>query len=446
MSKKIYDHIQANAGLRFIDPLSGNTFAAADFHESVAVPAERGLAFLYLDNSITSIEVLLNFLRSEWAISLLNPKLDEAEKLALEKAYLPGYIYDPVRNRNAVTGSVSYPIDPAIKLLLSTSGSTGSPKMVMLSEQNLISNALSILDYLPIQHADTVPLNLPLFYSYGFSLLTTNAIAGGRILCTCRDLIQKEFWEDWQLYQCTSLAGVPYVYEMIRRFDLFPKMLPSLRYLTQAGGKLSATLAAQFAAYGKEYNFPFYIMYGQTEATARMSWLEPAVLNRKIGSIGKAIKNGSFSIDPENSELLYSGPNVFGGYAAHYSDLARYKQPEHLRTGDIAISDEDGDYFIQGRIKRFIKLFGMRINLDETEVMLRQQFPHNNWLCAGDKDQVLYALYEGESRQDTDVRLWLGNRLKVHPNVIKVQGLDAFPLNGNGKTDYARALLLSGNG
>lgn len=442
MSYKLYELIQANTSLRFIDSVTGRIFTLADFHESVHIPADRGLSFLYLDNSISSVEMLLNFLRSGWAICLLNPKLYEAEKAALEAAYRPGYIYDPPRQKKGATGYETYPIDPAIKLLLSTSGSTGSPKMVKLSEQNITANALSILDYLPVQSTDTTPLNLPLFYSYGFSVFTTNAIAGGSILCTCRDMIQKEFWEDWQLYQCTSLAGVPYVYEMIHRFGLLPKMLPSLRYLSQAGGKLNPALAGQFAALAKEHGFPFYIMYGQTEATARMSWLNPALLEQKAGAIGKAIKDGHFFLDPESGELLYTGPNVFGGYAEHLDDLAHYEQPKVLHTGDIAIQDEDGDFYIQGRIKRFIKLFGMRTNLDEVEALLRLQFPAVNWLCTGDQDQFLYALYEGSAANDADIRLWLSNRLKVHPNAIRVQQLEAFPLNSNGKTDYAGALSL----
>jgi len=440
MSTKIYDLIGANTGLRFLDPLSGNSFSVADFEASYKVPGGKGLGFLYLDNSIGSVEVLLHFLRSDWSLCLLNPKLDEAEKQALEQAYCPGYIHDPARVLKGLTGAAPYPIAPEIKLLLSTSGSTGSPKMVKLSERNIISNALSILDYLPVKDTDTVPLNLPLFYSYGFSIFTTNAIAGGRILCTCRDLIQKEFWEDWQQYQCSSLAGVPYVYEMVQRFGLLPKMLPSLRYLTQAGGKLNPALASQFAAQGKEHGIPFYIMYGQTEATARMSWLEPSALEHKAGAIGKPIKDGHFSIDPESSELLYSGPNVFGGYAENAGDLVRYEQPDVLHTGDIAVQDEEGDFYIQGRIKRFVKLFGLRINLDETESLLRGQFPGNSWLCAGDKDQFLYALYEGKTVAEADVRLWISSRLKVHPQAVKVQQLEAIPLNSNGKADYIKVM------
>lgn len=442
MNHKIYDLIRANASLSFIDVISGKSFTTSDFHESVKIPAGRGLGFLYLDNSIGSIEILLNFLRSDWAICLLNPRLDEPEKLSLEKAYQPGYIYDTVRHKNGTTAFGPYPIAPAIKLLLSTSGSTGSPKMVKLSEQNIIANALSILDYLPVQATDTVPLNLPLFYSYGFSVFSTNAVAGGRILCTCRDIIQKAFWSDWQLYGCCSLAGVPYVYEMIHRFGLLPKMLPTLRYLTQAGGRLNPALAGQFAAQSKTHDFPFYIMYGQTEATARMSWLDPALLEQKAGSIGKPIKDGHFSIDPESGELLYAGPNVFGGYAEHLGDLAAYDQPDVLHTGDLALQDEEGDFYIHGRIKRFIKLFGLRINLDEVEALLHLQFPDRNWLCTGDKDQFLYALYEGAAAMDADVRLWLSSRLKVNPNAIRVQQLEALPINSNGKTDYAKVLSL----
>lgn len=442
MKTKLYDLISANTGLRYIDPLTGKIFSTADFHMSFSVPEGRGLAFLYLDNSVASIEVLLHFLRSDWALCLLNPRLDEVGKSALEEAYRPGYIYDPVRNLATAYDTIAYPIAPDIKLLLSTSGSTGSPKMVKLSEENIVSNALSILDYLPVQSTDTAPLNLPLFYSYGFSVFTTNAIAGGKLLCTCRDIIQKEFWEDWQQYRCSSLAGVPYVYEMVHRLGLLGKMQPSLRYLSQAGGKLSPQLTEQFISYSKEYNFPFYIMYGQTEATARMSWLDPVSLEHKAGSIGKPVRGGSFTIDAGSGELLYAGPNVFGGYAESFHDLAHYCQPEVLVTGDIAERDEDGFYYIRGRIKRFVKLFGLRINLDDVERLLQQQFPENHWLCIGNNDQLLQIMYTGNPSPDIEVRRWISDRLKVHPGSVRLQQLPHVPLNSNGKVDYAQAAML----
>lgn len=457
MKVTLYDLIAANKALKYIDPVQDKSFSITDFYHSIAIPSRKGLAFLYLDNSIASVEVLLNFLQSQWAVCLLSPKMNVANKAQLEAAYKPGYIYDPARDRVADydpaafssgtglfqrTHAIDYTIHPAIKLLLSTSGSTGSPKMVKLSEENLVQNALSILDYLPVQNSDITPLNLPLFYSYGLSVFTTNSIAGGSILCTSHDIVQQEFWESWKKYGCTSLAGVPYSYEMLLRFGLIGKTQPSLRYMTQAGGKMSTAVLQQMKAISEQYGFSFFAMYGQTEATARMSWLGPEELADKAGSIGKPIKNGVFSIDPLSGELLYSGPNVFGGYAESYAGLDSYEQPGVLHTGDIAEQDDEGYYYITGRMKRFVKLFGTRINLDDIEQLLKEQFPGKTLMCLGNKDQHLLVMHVHEDLDGALVKQFLSSRLSVHPNVIRVQIMEKFPLTSNGKPDYTAAAAL----
>ncbi|MGY0038275.1 AMP-binding protein [Pedobacter sp. NJ-S-72] len=140
-----------------------------------------------------------------------------------------------------------YPVHEELKLLLSTSGTTGSPKFVKLSEDNLVQNAYSILEFLPIKETDVTPLNVPIIFVYGLSIFTSNCIAGGKMICTNRDILQKTFWEDFEKYQCTSIGGVPYVYEMLNRIGFFKKEYPSLRYMTQTGGILNHTLVQVLA-------------------------------------------------------------------------------------------------------------------------------------------------------------------------------------------------------
>jgi len=448
---QLYERIAANSRLVYIDAATGRQYCAAEWRGSLGLEDARGLALLYIDNAVTSVEVLLNFLDSRFTIALLSPALHAEYKQQLEAIYRPCYIYDPSRDRVAGYAEVQanaqvrlfrsaspagYTIHPSIRLLLSTSGTTGSPRFVKLSEENLVQNALSILGYLPVNGADVTPLNLPLYYSYGLSVFTTNSIAGGQVVCGNRDVLQPAFWEDLQRYGFTSLAGVPYVYEMLHRIGFCKREYPSLRYLTQAGGKLSAVLARTFGEYAAAHGKDFFIMYGQTEATARMAYLPPADLLRKAGSIGRPIPNGRFDIDPATQELLYTGPNVGGGYAACAADLAAFDNSQVLRTGDMARQDEDGYYYITGRLKRFVKLFGARVNLDEVEQILKQAFSGQTFACAGVDDRYLLVLHREDTPDSTAVKQLLSRQLGLHPRAFVVKQVDGFLFTPNGKMDY----------
>lgn len=443
---KLYELIAANPQLVYVDTATDQRFRVSDFKHSLHLEPRRGLAFLYIDNSIAAIEALLNFLDSPFTIALLSPKLNIAYKQQLEQLYRPCYIYDP--SRTAVEGfeaaarlfrntvQAGYTIHPDLKVLLSTSGTTGSPKFVKLSEDNLVQNALSIIDYLPIQHNDVSPLTLPVFYSYGLSVFTTNSIEGGQVVCTSRDVVQKEFWEDFNRYGYTSIAGVPYVYEMLQRIGFCKKEYPSLRYMTQAGGRLSPVLAKTFGEYMAARGKQFYIMYGQTEATARMAYLPPEALLSKAGSIGIPIKHGRFDISPDTQELVYRGPNVFGGYATGPADLQTFDRNPVLYTGDMAEKDADGYYYITGRIKRFVKLFGTRVNLDEVEAILKNALNGGTVACIGVEDKYLLVQHL-EALDGSTIKQLLSEKLQLHISAFRIQQVDEILLTPNGKVDYA---------
>jgi long-chain acyl-CoA synthetase len=456
----LIDLIRDNNKLKYLDALSGKEYSINQLIDfSFSTGDTKKLTFLYVDNSIKSISVFWTFFNCNCCIALLNPQLKTALKENLENIYKPNYIFDLTRNQingykpvsacnNVIfTNSVdeNLKLNENLKLLLSTSGTTGSPKFVKLSESNIIQNALSIKEYLPIQNSDITPLNLPFYYSYGLSVLTTNSLAGGKIVSTSSDIITRNFWEELNNYGYTSFAGVPFVYEMLNRIGFLKKSYPSLRYFTQAGGKLNETLAKSFAEYAIHEQKLFYIMYGQTEATARMSYLSPNDILHKLGSIGKPIKNGTFIINNENNELLYKGPNVFGGYAENLEDLKTFNQDDILKTGDIARVDEDGFYFITGRLKRFTKIFGVRINLDEVENILKNNFSGLSFACTGINDKILFIGYLNESIEPTLLRNFIKNELNIHPSVIKVELLKSFPLTSNGKINYNQIQVEYGN-
>lgn len=453
--QEIINTISKNKNLVYInaEDKKETGFSNLLLDDSLIHKAKRSLVFLYIDNSISSISIFFSMLQSVHVLALLSPRVNPAFKNNLEQLYQPFLVYDPLRQdipgyvrqrvsedfflfKNNSTPDIL--IHPALKLMLSTSGTTGSPKFVKLSEYNLLSNALSIIDYLPISQYDTAPLNLPVYYSYGLSILTTNAIFGGKIVCTNKDVLNKDFWSDFTSFGFTSLAGVPYVYEMLYRIGFTQKKHPSLRYMTQAGGKLTTNLVKAFAEYAQNQSIQFYVMYGQTEATARMSFLEPRFLETKLGSIGKAIKNGTFYIDEQTGELLYQGPNVFGGYAEELSDLKEFDEGEILHTGDIATVDDDGFYYITGRAKRFVKIVGSRINLDEVETMLKNHFQGNIFYVTGIQDRYILVVTTDNVLNTDKAADYLNKELGIHRSFIRIRQIKQIPLTENGKVNYTK--------
>ncbi|GAA3227409.1 AMP-binding protein [Actinocorallia longicatena] len=319
---------------------------------------------------------------------------------------------------------------PDLAVLLATSGSTGDPKLVRLSRRAVTANAESIAEALGIDAGEVAPTTLPLYYSYGLSVLNSHVVRGATVVFEASGFMSRSFWDAVDAHRATSLAGVPAQYEMLRRLRFDPAAHPSLRALTQAGGRLRPELAAEFAA-----RLPLHIMYGQTEATARMAVLPPEEFTARPGSAGRAIPGGSLEIRDE--QVLYRGPNVMMGYAENAADLARGDDLGGvLATGDLGRLDADGYLTLTGRLKRIGKVFGTRLNLDDVERMAGglgavAAVSHGDRVViwAERADEAALARAAGE----------LADRLRLHHSGFDVRSLDALPLLGNGKIDY-RAL------
>lgn len=296
-----------------------------------------------------------------------------------------------------------------LAILLTTSGSTGSPKLVRLSHENLLSNAISIQQYLQISDSERPITSLPMYYSYGLSVINSHLISGATLLLTENSYVEQSFWEFARLQSATSFAGVPYTYEILKKLKVIKSDLPCLKTFTQAGGKLSEPLIKYFTenlfAQGKR----FFVMYGQTEATARMSYMPLDRALQKIGSVGIAIPNGRFYVENDGKiieepnqvgELVYQGKNVSLGYATSKEHL--YCGDDNhgtLHTGDLAYLDADGFVYIVGRTKRFIKLFGNRISLDYLENLIQAQFGIAV-ACVGTDEKMIVYTTDSESRND----------------------------------------------
>ncbi len=341
------------------------------------------------------------------------------------------------------TGSVSFAgeIHPDTALLLPTSGSTGDAKFVRLTLGNLSANARSIATYLGLNPNERAVQSLPLHYSYGLSLLNSHLLVGGSVLLTKHSFLRPEFWREVEVARCTSFAGVPYMYETLQRLRISPAERGSLRTLTQAGGHLRPEVVHHFHAASAKIGARFFVMYGQTEATARIAYVPPERLAEKLGTIGIAIPGGELALQPvdgegEHQQLVYRGPNVMMGYASGPADLARGDEMHGvLPTGDLASVDSDGYFRLIGRLARFAKLFGKRINLAsvESEVEARHMI-RAMAIDGGDKLKVF--LETSAPNALTEVRAHVSAWLGVPPVAVQVHALAQLPMTANGKKDY----------
>jgi len=412
-----------------------------------AIP-RRGLVFCLCSNTLGSVAGYSAFLQNRIVPLLLNKAMYPALLDQLIETYRPSYLWAPQEPRShfpVVLNAHGYallevPVRPApllhddLALLLTTSGSTGSPNLVRLSYRNLDANTASIIQYLGMTEQERPITTLPMEYTYGLSVINTHLAVGATLLLTTKTLMQKEFWSFFKEQQATSFAGVPYTYEMLSRLRFSRMTLPSLRTMTQAGGKLSPQLHREFAEFAQSSGRRFFAMYGQAEATARISYLPHERSVEKCGSIGIAIPGGELSL--VDGELIYSGPNVALGYARSAGDLMKGDENGGtLATGDLGTRDADGYYFIVGRKKRFIKIFGNRVNLDEAEDLIRSAFPDISVACAGSDDQM--AIFVTDEHRAMAVKRFLSEKTGLNPAAFQVSAVQTIPRNHAGKTLYA---------
>lgn len=426
------------------------------------VPA-RSLLFCLCHNEIGSLIGYLGCMETKSVPVMLDATKDTETIKHLMDVYEPNYIWAPLNN-NLVDveplyttyhyGLYKYSIKEVrmnddLGLLLTTSGSTGSPKLVRLSYENVWSNARSIAEYLNIDENERPITSLPMYYSYGISVINSHFLKNATLLLTDKAVIQKEFWQFAKEQKATSIAGVPFTYEMLRRLKIFKMDLPCLKTMTQAGGKLNAKIAKEYIEQATETNKQFIVMYGQTEATARMSYLPWDKAMDKYNSIGVAIPNGKmYIIDGKgkkicqndiDGELIYEGPNVSLGYAECREELNKNDENKGvLHTGDVARMDADGFFYITGRMKRFVKIYGNRVNLDATEQILKQVT--TDVACTG-VDDKLTAFITDESKIE-EIKNILMKKTGINVRAFSVKVIERIPKNSSGKIQYAELAKL----
>ena len=424
--------------------------------------SEKGFVFTLCENVLGSFVGYVACMNKHIPQVLLDGSKDLELVLRLIGIYQPEYIWMPTARVNEIGGETIYQyqeyslqkksyaepiadksINPELQLCLTTSGSTGSPKLVRLSEKNLQSNAESIAEYLKIDENERPVTSLPMYYSYGMSVINSHLIKGATILLTDKAVMQREFWSFIKEQKATSIAGVPYTYEMLKRLRFFRMDLPELKAMIQAGGKLNADYVKEYVNFAEQNGKEFIVMYGQTEAAPRMSYLPFDKAVEKNASIGIAIPGGELSVvdtdgkvieeSDVDGELLYKGENVCLGYAEVREDLMKGDENHGvLHTGDIARHDADGYFYITGRMKRFVKVWGNRTNLDATEQLVKSITP--NCACAGVDD--LITVFVTEEGLEEQIKALLVEKTGFNPRAFQVKKIDQIPVKTSGKIDY----------
>jgi acyl-CoA synthetase (AMP-forming)/AMP-acid ligase II len=442
--------------------------AVEDLAQELA--GQKGVALVLVQRSVPSLVTYLAAFRAGHAVLPIEGDLDPSLLQGLIDTYRPELIIrgDAPPASAAGLNVVEYAellssagspsvlqrqtpasgpdIHPDVALLLSTSGSTGSPKLVRLTAGNVLSNADAIREALRIDENERAITSLAFSYSYGLSVIHSHLLAGASIVVSDKSVLMRDFWDHLREHEATSFAGVPYTYELIRRVGFAKMTLPSLRTLTQAGGKLGPDLTLFYHEIMASRGGAFIPMYGQTEATARISVLPPELLPAKLGSVGFPLPGGTLRIRPldgsdreldpgEEGELIYNGPNVMMGYAQSREDLAGGDElGGELVTGDSGYLDSDGCIFITGRLKRFAKLYGLRVSLDDVEGHL-QCAGSVAALDGGDNKLVIYCVPASEP-QVIEALGELSRTMQVNPRSFTVRSVESLPLLANGKIDY----------
>lgn len=413
---------------------------------------QRSLIFLLAENRIGSLLGYTAALSNRIVPLIISAATEEGLYNHLYDLYKPEYLWLPeskTEGKEVVfsawdyslvkTGKQPTPMYDNLSLLLPTSGSTGSPKLVRHSYRNIEANADNVRRLFKLDGTEKAMAVLPMHYTMGLSVIASHLLAGATLLLSARSLLDKGFWAT--LKEATSFTGVPYSYEILTKMRFTRMDLPNLKVITQGGGKLTEAMWNTLAQYAQDKGKQFIATYGQSECTARMTYLPAKMALEKVCSIGIAEPGGQLSIVDDNGnesfegeaqgEMVYRGDNVTLGYATCRDDLMKGDENFGvMHTGDLARRDSDGCYFIIGRLKRFLKIYGLRIGLDEVERMIKSEF-RSDCYCKGD-DEKLVILVTDPKLPDV-LPNFIEEKTHLFHQRVKVQVVDAILRNEAGK-------------
>lgn len=426
------------------------------------------LVVLRMKNSAEYLAAFYGVLMADGVVVPVAPNIEEKRWRTICRSCRPPVVITRTRDTETMRPSLRFvdldlladPLPPDadvdvqrgdhdLAMVLYTSGSTGAPKGVMLSHRNLLANSQSILEYLPIAQDDRALAVLPWYHAFGNSILLTHSLIGATMVLAGSVTFPVTIVRALKTHRATSLSAVPELLSMLLRFDsLNDVRLPDLRYMSVAGGALAPELACQLAE--RIAPAEFYVMYGQTEATARLAYLPPSQLYRRLGSIGRAIPGVRLRVVDDADEdvppgqtgrLVARGENVMLGYWKDGKPSAFWSQGDWLDTGDLATVDEDGYFYLRGRRSLLVKIQGHRVHPLEIEEFIRGHFPSLQaavipYESTGSTRLALFLVTSHPQRiDDGEIRRVCRNGLPSYKRPSEIHHLDHWPLNGAGKID-----------
>ncbi|MCR5601019.1 MAG: AMP-binding protein [Ruminococcus sp.] len=420
----------------------------------------RSLVFQLCKNTAGSVAGYLGFIEHEAVPVTLNSKIDPELLGNLLDIYTPAYIWCPVEETERFgyekvfetlgyallkTGNDIYPLNDMLQLCMTTSGSTGSPKLVRYKKGNLEANAKNVAAAFGWTENERAVCDLGMQYTMGLNVINTHLYVGAVLLLTTYNLMSGEFWKYVREEKGTNFTGVPFSYEIMKRLHFERMDLPDLHTLSQGGGKLTDARFEELAKYAADNGKRFIASFGTTETSARLACLPAELALTKTGSIGRAIPEGELFLVNENGDVLtdkvaegemcYKGPNVTMGYAVCREDLMKGDEFGGVyRTGDLARRDEDGCYYVTGRLSRFLKLLSYRVSLDQCERLIAQEFGIE-CACAGtDKRMNIYVTDDSKQKEIVD---FITTKTGLFKNQFKVIKVPEIIRNDTGKIRYA---------
>ena len=414
----------------------------------------RTLIFILAENNIGSLLGYIAALSNKVVPLIISAKTEVSLYVNLRDIYQPEFLWVPEQlmsrfGYDLVFSAWGYALVKTnypsaymyedLSLLLPTSGSTGSPKLVRHSYRNIEANADNVCRMFGLTEDEKAMAILPMHYTMGLSVIASHLWAGATILLSNRSLLDKGFWS--MLKEATSFTGVPYSYEILMKMRFTRMDLPNLRIITQGGGKLTPEMWQALSQYARGKGKKFIATYGQSECTARMAYLPAELAETKVCSIGIAEPGGQLSIiDSDGNEsfegetigeMVYRGENVTMGYATSKADLLKGDENHGImHTGDLARRDADGCYYIVGRLKRFLKIFGLRIGLDEVEAMIRSEFKTDCY-CKGNDEKLIILVTD--SSLVPLIPAFVEEKTHLFHQNIEVQVVDSILRNEAGK-------------
>lgn len=421
---------------------------------------KRTLIFILSENSLGSVAGYVASLSGRIVPLLISSNIDRGLLINLIHIYRPEYLWVPLRlssefNYQTIlskynyvllkTGLTTYKLSDDLSLLLTTSGSTGSPKLVRHSYRNVEENARNIAISEDLNFEDRAIAVLPMHFTMGlFVVITSHLLVGATVLLTQHALTDRKFWQFIKDQKATNFSSVPYSYEVLHKLRFFNMDLPDLKLLVQGGGKLKTELFQEYAEFAQKTGKKFLAAYGQTEGTSRMAYLKPEMAIYKTGSIGQAIQKGQLSLVDDKGieiieneaigELVYRGPNVMLGYAQNGYDLSKGDENMGvLFTGDIAKRDNDGYYFIVGRKSRFLKLYGIRIGLDDTEQLIKSTY-NIDCVCTGNDEKMTVKILDKTKIEE--IHKYIIEKTGLFHSSVEVVYIDEILRNEAGKVIY----------